>query len=48
MKGVAPKEVKMQDIYKGIIPFVALQLIGLGMVILFPQITLWLPDLMLN
>ena len=30
MKGVAPKEVKMQSIYKGIIPFVGLQLIGLG------------------
>ena len=48
MKGVAPKEVKMQDIYKGIIPFVMLQLIGLGLVVLFPQITLWLPNLMLQ
>lgn len=48
MKGVSPPEVKMQDIYKGIIPFVTLQLIGLSMVVLFPQITLWLPRLMLN
>ncbi|MDF1735217.1 MAG: TRAP transporter large permease subunit [Minwuia sp.] len=48
MKGVAPKEVKMQDIYKGIIPFVMLQLVGLSLVVLFPQITLWLPNLMLQ
>ncbi|MDF1719382.1 MAG: TRAP transporter large permease subunit [Minwuia sp.] len=48
MKGVAPREVKMQDIYKGIIPFVMLQLIGLSLVVMFPQITLWLPNLMLQ
>ena len=48
MKGVAPKEVKMQSIYKGIIPFVGLQLIGLGMVIYWPQITLWLPAQLLD
>jgi tripartite ATP-independent transporter DctM subunit len=43
MKGSAPKEVKMQDIYKGIIPFILLQLLGLGLVIGFPEIALWLP-----
>jgi len=48
MKGVAPKEVKMQNIYKGIIPFVGLQLIGLMMVIYWPQITLWLPAQLLD
>ena len=48
MKGVAPPEVRMQDIYKGIIPFVGLQLIGLAVVVAFPQVTLWLPRLMLE
>ena len=48
MKGVAPESVKMTDIYQGIIPFVILQLIGLSIVIAFPQITLWLPALMLE
>ena len=48
MKGVAPPEIKMQDIYTGIIPFVVLQLIGLGIVIAWPQIALWLPALMLG
>ena len=44
MKGVAPSSVKMQDIYKGIIPFVALQVIGLSIVLYFPQLALWLPQ----
>ena len=48
MKGVAPREVKMQEIYHGIIPFVILQLIGLAIVVGFPNITLWLPSVMLE
>ena len=48
MKGVAPPEVRMQDIYKGIIPFVILQLIGLGVVVAFPEVALWLPEKMLD
>jgi len=36
LKAVAPPEVKLQQIYRGIIPFVLLQLFGLGLVILFP------------
>lgn len=48
MKGVAPPEVKIQQIYKGIIPFVLLQLTGLGLVIAFPEIALWLPRLLLD
>ncbi|MEM1316037.1 MAG: TRAP transporter large permease subunit, partial [Pseudomonadota bacterium] len=44
MKGAAPSAVLMTDIYKGIIPFVILQLIGLSMVLLFPGLALWLPE----
>lgn len=43
-KGVAPPEYSMGDIYKGIIPFVAIQIIGLALMISFPQIITWLPD----
>jgi tripartite ATP-independent transporter DctM subunit len=46
LKGVAPPEVKIQHIYRGIIPFVTLQLIGLIAVIGFPEIALWLPRAM--
>ena len=48
MKGVAPAGVKIQTIYKGIIPFVILQLVGLFLVIRFPEIALWLPNYILD
>ena len=48
MKGVAPPEVRIQQIYKGIIPFVLLQLIGLSLVITFPEIAMWLPNKLLD
>jgi len=48
MKGAAPPEVKIQQIYAGIIPFVLLQLLGLGLVMAFPQIAMWLPTLILE
>jgi tripartite ATP-independent transporter DctM subunit len=43
MKGIAPPEVKITDIYIGIIPFVILQLLGLIAVLSFPWLALWLP-----
>ncbi len=44
-KGVAPPEYTMGDIYRGIIPFVAIQLVGLSVMVLFPDIITFLPDL---
>jgi len=43
MKGVVPPSINMGHIYRGIIPFVLLQLTGLGLIIAFPQLALWLP-----
>lgn len=43
LKGVCPPGVTIGDIYKGVIPFVILQLIGLAIVFFFPEITTWLP-----
>ena len=48
MKGVAPPEVKIQQIYKGIIPFVALQVVGLALCVAFPAIVLWFPSYILG
>jgi tripartite ATP-independent transporter DctM subunit len=45
MKGIAPKEVHIKNIYLGIIPFVIIQLVGVIMVLAFPKIALWLPNL---
>ncbi|MCZ6525857.1 MAG: TRAP transporter large permease subunit [Gammaproteobacteria bacterium] len=46
LKAVAPANVRIQDIYLGIIPFVALQLITITLLIIFPEIVTWLPDWM--
>jgi len=46
LKAAAPPEIRMPQIYRGIIPFVFIQLFALILVIVFPQLTLWLPDLM--
>ena len=45
MKAMAPKEVTLADIYRSIVPFVLVMAVGLALVMLFPQIALWLPDL---
>ena len=42
LKGIAPREVKIQSIYKGIIPFVLLQLTAVIIVMAFPDVALWL------
>ncbi|MFO7577633.1 MAG: TRAP transporter large permease subunit [Pelovirga sp.] len=44
-KGVAPPEYSMGDIYRGIIPFVLIQAFGLALMVTYPQIITWLPDL---
>ena len=48
MKGVAPSSIKMQEIYGGIVPFVTLQVIGLLIVLEFPELALMLPRMMLS
>ncbi|MBX7147252.1 MAG: TRAP transporter large permease subunit [Alphaproteobacteria bacterium] len=44
LRGVAPKNVTTTHIYKGIVPFVILQIIGLGMLWIFPGLATWLPN----
>lgn len=46
LKGVTPPEITMGDLYHCIWPFVILQMIGLVLVMIFPQIGMWLPGLM--
>lgn len=43
LKGVCPPNVKITDIYKGVIPFIILQLIALLVLVFWPQLVLWLP-----
>lgn len=44
MKAMAPKEITLVDIYSSIVPFVIIMIVGLGLVMMFPQIALWLPS----
>jgi TRAP-type mannitol/chloroaromatic compound transport system permease large subunit len=44
LKGVAPPEVTTGHLYRGIMPFVLIQLIVLSLLILFPQIVNYLPS----
>jgi tripartite ATP-independent transporter DctM subunit len=43
LKGVSPPEIELLDIYKGVIPFIVLQLMGLLAVVFWPQLVIWLP-----
>ncbi|MGH1461445.1 MAG: TRAP transporter large permease [Neptuniibacter sp.] len=45
LKGVCPPNVKITDIYKGVIPFIILQLIALLVLVFWPQLVLWLPTI---
>jgi tripartite ATP-independent transporter DctM subunit len=44
LRGVAPETVRTADIYRGIVPFVILQLFGLVLLAMFPQLVTWLPS----
>ena len=48
IKGVAPPEIKVTDIYRGVIPFIIIQLIALIIVFLVPAIATWLPGVALS
>ncbi|WP_028877933.1 TRAP transporter large permease [Terasakiella pusilla] len=48
MRSVAPPEITIYDLYKATIPFVILQIIGLALIVAFPQIALWLPNVIFN
>ena len=43
LKGVSPPSVKLIEIYRGVVPFIVLQLVALVLVFLFPELVTWLP-----
>jgi len=44
MRAMAPPEVSLADIYRSITPFVAVMVLGLALIMMFPEIALWLPQ----
>ncbi|HYD56307.1 MAG TPA: TRAP transporter large permease subunit, partial [Burkholderiales bacterium] len=43
LRGVAPPEVTTRDMYLGVLPFIAMQIVAIALVFFFPQLALWLP-----
>ncbi len=48
MRAVAPKEVRLRDIYLGAVPFICMQMILLIILMFFPNVVLWLPNMIFN
>jgi tripartite ATP-independent transporter DctM subunit len=48
IKGVVPPDISMADIYRSVVPFVIIQGVALGLIMLFPELVLWLPRVMLG
>ncbi|WP_019956113.1 TRAP transporter large permease [Yoonia vestfoldensis] len=46
MRAMAPNEVSLIEIYRSIVPFVGVMILGLGIIMAFPQIALWLPGVL--
>jgi len=46
MKGIVPPEITLGDIYRSVIPFVAIQAVALGIAMVFPRLVTFLPDLL--
>ena len=39
---------RISDMFKGVVPYIILQLIGISLITLFPKIALWLPEIMIG
>lgn len=48
LKGIAPKGITMMDIYRSVAPFILVQLVVLIICMIFPEIVLWLPNLVMD
>jgi tripartite ATP-independent transporter DctM subunit len=46
LKAAAPKEVTINQIYRGIVPFVIIQVVAISLLTVYPQFALWLPNVM--
>ncbi|MDP6709383.1 MAG: TRAP transporter large permease subunit [Alphaproteobacteria bacterium] len=48
LRGISPPEIKLGDMYRGVIPFIILELIALALVMAYPNLALWLPGKVLG
>ena len=48
LRGISPPEIRLSDMYRGVVPFIVLEFICLGLVMAFPEIALWLPEVVFD
>ena len=48
LRGISPPEIRLKHMYAGVMPFIGLEIIALAVVMLWPDIALWLPEQMLR
>ncbi|MAA59599.1 MAG: C4-dicarboxylate ABC transporter, partial [Pseudomonadales bacterium] len=48
MRAMAPPEISLRDIYSSILPFVLVMVLALALIMIFPQLALWLPGYVYN
>jgi tripartite ATP-independent transporter DctM subunit len=48
LRGIAPPEITLHDMYRGVVPFILIQILTLGLVAAFPALALWLPAQLLG
>jgi TRAP-type mannitol/chloroaromatic compound transport system permease large subunit len=46
LRGVAPKEIQTKNIYRGVMPYIAIQVLAIFVVGFFPGIATWLPSIL--
>ena len=46
LRGISPTEIRLADMYRGVVPFIVLHFVCLGLLIMFPELALWLPEIM--
>jgi TRAP-type mannitol/chloroaromatic compound transport system permease large subunit len=44
LKGVAPREISLNQIFRGMMPFLVIQIIAMAVLYYWPQLALWLPE----
>ena len=48
LRAVAPPEIKLHHMYRGVIPFIGLHFVVLAAIMAFPQMALWLPEVLIG
>lgn len=48
LKGIVPPEIQVTDMFRGVVPYIVLQLIAISILIFVPKIALWLPEMMIG